>query len=432
MMTQRLSSGWRPGGDAVSLAGHHAIFGPLPGGRRAGSAPPGMAAVTPRGLVDAVAAAGLTGRGGAGFPTATKLAAVASGRGPAVVVVNGMESEPASRKDQALLAMAPHLVLDGAATAARAVGAGAVHLCLDGTRLAQIETVRRAVAERQQAGLDRIPVQVHEVPPGYVASEETALVRWLNTGLARPAVTPPRPAERGVRRKPTLVDNVETLAHLALIARFGPAWFRAAGCADMPGTMLVTVTGAATDPGVYEIDAGTLTGDVLALGGADPGGAVLIGGYFGTWHQVRDVAGLPLTAAGLRRVGGSPGAGVIFALPAGCCGIAETARILAYLAAQSAGQCGPCRFGLPAIAADLGQLAAGQPDSQLMERLARRLGVIPGRGACRHPDGAVRMTASGLRAFAADARAHAAGRPCRDARWRWSAEPARGPRAVRR
>jgi NADH:ubiquinone oxidoreductase subunit F (NADH-binding) len=249
LMTRRLTRGWRPDGP-LNLTAHHGLFGSLPEGITGRGASSGKVDALSRGLIDEVAAAGLTGRGGAGFPAATKLAAVASRRGPAVVVANGVESEPASHKDQALLALAPHLVLDGAAVAARAVGASEVHLCLDGTRLDQAQTIRRAAAEREQAGLGAVPVQVHGLPAAYVASEETALVRWLSTGWARPSVTPPRPAERGVHRKPTLVSNVETLAHLALIVRFGPAWFREAGCADLPGTMLITLTGAVTDPGV--------------------------------------------------------------------------------------------------------------------------------------------------------------------------------------
>jgi NADH:ubiquinone oxidoreductase subunit F (NADH-binding) len=401
----RLTAGWRTGRPA-DLSEHDARYGPMPDPGRGGQR-------GRRGLVDAVGAAGLTGRGGAGFPTGTKMSAVAARRGPAVVVANGMESEPASEKDQALLARAPHLVLDGAVLAAHAVGADVVHLCLDRTRTWQVDEVLRAVEERQRAGRDAVPVLVQELPRHYVASEETALVRWLNGGEAKPMTTPPRPFERGVQRRPTLIDNVETLAHVALIARFGPAWFRGAGRPEAPGTALVTMTGAVSDPGVYEIEGGTMVGEVLAMSGADEGSRfVLVGGYFGTWQHAREIASLPLTAAGLRPVGAAPGAGVVVVLPAGSCGLVATARVLDYLASQSAQQCGPCRFGLPAVADDFTQLAAGRPQGDLMQRLARRLGVITGRGACRHPDGAVRMAASALAAFAADVDAHAAGRPC--------------------
>jgi len=404
---RRLTAGWQNATRPAGLREHYDRYGPLPPDRQQ----------CPQALVDAVAAARLTGRGGAGFPTATKMRAVAERRGPAVLVANGVESEPASRKDQALLSRAPHLVLDGALLAARAVGADVIHVCLDQTRDQQAGIMLRAISERQRAGLGGVAMLAHGLPSRYVASEETAMIRWLNGGEAIPTTVPPRPFERGVGGRPTLVDNVETLAHVALIARYGPDWFGQVGDAGTPGTMLITVSGAVGYPGVYEIGAGSRLGDVLALcGGNGEDGAVLIGGYFGTWHATRDVACLPLSAPGLRDAGASPGAGVISALPAGRCGLAEAARILGFLAGQGARQCGPCMFGLPAVASDFAQLADGRPDGDVLKRLHRRLGAIGGRGACRHPDGAVRMAASALAAFAPDASAHAAGHPCVEAR----------------
>ena len=404
VITPRLTLDWQRADRAATLREHSARFGPLPWHTGRGSN---------HDLLDEIAAAGLTGRGGAGFPTATKMRAVAARRGPAVVVANGMESEPASEKDQALLARAPHLVLDGISVAAEAVGAAEAHLCLPRTRDWLVDTMLAAVEERQQAGTDRIAIAVHELPHHYVSSEETALVHWLNGGEAKPTSTPPRPFERGVGKRPTLIDNVETLAHVALIARYGAAWFREAGAGDATGTTLTTVTGAVSRPGVYEVEAGTRVGEILELAGLHEGSeAVLLGGYFGTWHDIAVVADLPFTAAGLRPAGGAPGAGVLFALPAGACGLAEAARIMRYLASQGAQQCGPCIFGLPAIADDLAQLAAGRPEGDPLSRMHRRFGVISGRGACRHPDGAVRMAASAVRTFGADAHAHARRRPC--------------------
>jgi NADH:ubiquinone oxidoreductase subunit F (NADH-binding) len=343
--------------------------------------------------------------------------AVAGRRGPAVVVANGMESEPASQKDHALLARVPHLVLDGAVLAAAAVGADAVHVCLPRAKPELAERVRFAVADREASGLAGAPIEVHGLPEHYVSSEETSLVRWLNGGEARPLGGMQRPFQRGVGRRPTLVDNVETLAHIGLIARYGPAWFRQAGLPDAPGTMLATICCAVASPGVYEVEVGTTIADLLAAGGAgEDVQAVLIGGYFGTWHDRRAVAELPMSKPWLQRAGASPGAGVLAALPGSACGLTETARILHYLAGQSAGQCGPCAFGLPAIADDFAQLAAGRPHGDVLARLERRLGVLTGRGACRHPDGAVRLAASALGTFAADTSAHARGMRCAPAR----------------
>jgi NADH:ubiquinone oxidoreductase subunit F (NADH-binding) len=408
LTAERLTAGWLGSSSPAGLAEHHDRFGPMP---RPAGRPRGGASW----LAAAAADAGLTGRGGGGFPTGRKMLTVAAGRGRAVVVANGMESEPASRKDEALLSLAPHLVLDGAVLAAEAVGAQTVHLCLSRLRPRLAGQLQAAVAERAQA--DPLPIEVHAVPHHYVSSEETALVHWLNGGEAKPVMAPPRPYESGVGRRPTLVSNVETLAHLALIARYGPRWFRQAGLPEAPGTMLVTTSGAVSFPGVREIEAGTAVGQVLAQSGvSDQAAAVLVGGYFGTWHDRDAIAGVPLAARDLRRIGGSPGAGVLVALPGTACGITETARVLAYLAGQSAGQCGPCTFGLPAIADDFARLAMGRVGEDLFERLERRLGTVSGRGACRHPDGATRLAASALTTFAADAYAHARQRPCAAAR----------------
>jgi NADH:ubiquinone oxidoreductase subunit F (NADH-binding) len=401
-LLSRLTVGWRDSSGPASLHEHDRRYGEMPRHARAAQH-----------LVEQIGAAGLTGRGGAGFPTGAKLRAVAERRGPAVLVANGMESEPASEKDQALLARTPHLVLDGIELAATAVGADTAYLCLPHGREWLADIAHAALNERRRAHLDRVPVEVVLAPHSYVASEETALVHWLNGGEAVPTMTPPRPYERGVRKRPTLIDNVETLAHIALIARYGPSWFRQAGVADAPGTMLATVTGAVSEPGVYEIVGGTRIGDLLVTAGAGSDiSSVLVGGYFGTWHPIAEAAALPMTKAGLSPAGGSPGAAVLFALGADRCGLEEAARILSFLADNSAQQCGPCMFGLPAIAEDLAQLAAARTGGDPLDRLHRRFAQIRGRGACRHPDGAVRMAASALTAFAADAHAHARRRPC--------------------
>ncbi|MFE0462359.1 NADH-ubiquinone oxidoreductase-F iron-sulfur binding region domain-containing protein [Kitasatospora sp. NPDC058965] len=401
----RLLSGWYATGRAADLADHLDRYGPPP-----------LHVAEPRGggsaLVRAVDEAGLTGRGGAAFPTGRKLRAVAEGRGLAVVIANGMESEPASAKDRTLLHLAPHLVLDGVALAARAVGARAAHLCV--ARADQVRELGAALAERDRHGLDRVPVQLHQLPHHYVSSEESALVSWLNGGDARPTSTPPRPFERGVGRRPTLIDNVETLAQLALIARYGPAWYREAGAPDAPGTTLVTLSGAIRRPGVYEAPSGTRLGDLLGLGGGPAArlSAVLVGGFFGSWLPVNAALGTRFAKADLAELGAGPGAGVLIALPAHACGLAETAAILAFLARNGAQQCGPCRFGLPAVAEDFAELTAGRFTPASLHRLQGRVELLPGRGACRHPDGAARLAATALRTFTADVERHLSLGPC--------------------
>ncbi len=377
----RLLAGWRRTGRPADFAEHLDRYGPLPLGE---SGPA---------LIDRIAEAGLRGRGGAGFPTAIKLRAVAVGRRRGVVIANGCEAEPASEKDHALLSVAPHLVFDGAQLAARAVGAVEVLLCV---HRADPLAASVAAALAQRHG-DPVPTRIVEVPGRFVASEESALVNFVNTGLAKPTTKPPRPAERGVRGRPTLVDNVETLADIALLAR-----------GHTLGGRLVTVGGAVRVPGVHEIPLDSTVGAVFTAAGGEtqPLQAVLAGGYGGRWLPLPAASGFSLGHNDFR------GLGLLLALPARACGIAETASILRYLADESARQCGPCMFGLPAIARDFAQLATGRVEAPTVHRLRGRLGVIPGRGACGHPDGAVRLAVSALHVFERDVHAHAMGRPC--------------------
>jgi NADH:ubiquinone oxidoreductase subunit F (NADH-binding) len=387
------------------LRGHLARYGRLPYRGR-----PGL-------LIEAVEQAGLTGRGGAAFPVHRKLSAVARARGRTVVVANGAESEPASHKDAVLLRAAPHLVLDGLQLAAEAVGAAEAHLYLHAGAAPVLD---RALADRAAAGLDRVPVRVTQAPPRFLAGQESALVSRLGGGPAVPVFVPPLVSERGLGGAPTLVQNVETLAHLALIARYGPRWFRALGTAAEPGSMLATVH---TEAGTRVIEA-EIGAPLRTLLPADASvQAVLIGGFHGSWLPAALLDTLTLDNQALRPHGAALGAGLIAALPAGRCGLAEAARVARYLAAESAGQCGPCLNGLPRMAAALAALAepaagpAGGPGARGaqaaladLERWTGPRNLVAGRGACNHPDGTVRFVRSTLAAFGAEIGWHARGR----------------------
>ena len=249
------------------------------------------------GLIRAVEQSGLTGRGGAAFPVHRKLAIVAQARGRKVIVANGAESEPASRKDNLLLRAAPNLVLDGLQLAAEAIGAGEAHLYL---HPGGSQEIARALAQRAAAGLDRVAVTVTEAPPRFLAGQESALVSRLGGGPAVPAFTPPRVSERGLGGAPTLVQNVETLAHLALIARYGPRWFRALGTSNEPGSMLVTVH-TASNTQVVEAELGVPLRSLIPA--AENAQAVLIGGFHGAWlpNDQHNHAGQPNAEQARRR-----------------------------------------------------------------------------------------------------------------------------------
>ena len=357
-------------------------------------------------LIQAVEQAGLTGRGGAAFPAHRKLAIVARARGRKVIVANGAESEPASHKDALLLRAAPNLVLDGLQLTAEAIGASEAYLYLHPGVSPEI---LRALNQRAAAGLDWLAVTIVEAPPRFLAGQESALVNRLGGGPAVPTFVPPRVTERGLGGAPTLVQNVETLAHLALIARYGPRWFRALGTAREPGSMLATVHDKDRSQ-VVEAEIGAPLRTLVNTEGAQ---AVLVGGYHGTWLPAGTVNTLTLDNQTLSQYGAAVGAGVIAALPADRCGLAEAARVVRYLAAESAGQCGPCLNGLPRMAAALAELAGQGPQnhrSQVRADLERWADLVTGRGACNHPDGTARFVRSALTVFAPEIGLHARGR----------------------
>ena len=332
------------------LAGHLATHGAL-------AVPTRDDAAWTAAVWRAVSESGLLGRGGAGFPAAVKWDAVRSGGRRPMVVVNAMEGEPASAKDKVLLAYSPHLVLDGADVAAAAVGASDIVICVTDDNGPTAASVTAAVAERARAGMAHRRISVERPPGRYVSGEESALVAWLNNRRALPSLRIDKSVPLAVGRRPVLVHNAETLSQVALIARHGPEWFRRAWL--------------------------------------DPS------------HLSTPYAPGPLAAAGA-----TMGVGIMVALPVTSCGIAETARIVRYMAGESAGQCGPCVFGLPAIADDLEQLAVGRAGADVLERIEVRAAVVDGRGGCRHPDGVVRLARTALAVFADDALAHGRGRPC--------------------
>lgn len=365
-------------------------------------------------LIATVEQAGLRGCGGAGFPTATKLRAVAGARGRAIVVVNAAEGEPASRKDRTLMEMLPHLVLDGAELAAQAVGADEIIVGVCENASASQRRAVTAIDERVRGARARVRTHVSLVPSGYVAGQESALVNYLGGGPARPTFTPPLPFERGVRRRPTLVSNAETLAHLALIARHGPAWFRQLGTPSQPGSALVTLSGPVSHPGVYEIEHGaSLVSLVDAAGGTtSPPRALLVGGYGGSWIGGELLPGVALSDEHLAAHGATLGAGVVALLSDDACVVAETARVARWLANQSSGQCGPCVYGLDAIATSVEELASGVRTGNAAQRIARLAALVRRRGACGHPDGAARFVTSALETFAPELSEHAQHGPC--------------------
>ena len=350
------------------------------------------------GLVDLLRRAGLTGRGGAGFDTATKIAAAQTSG--ARLVVNACDGEIGSAKDAWIVRHA----LDDLVAGARLVSPS-----------------RPAVyaAHRGSATADLLHARGHEVlgvPARYVSSEESSLVSLLHGGTARP-MTKRAPFVHGGRDgdgrriRPTLVLNAETLWRIAQIAEHGPAWFRGIGTDAEPGPRLVTVCGHVSAPRVVETAAGEPIEAILdAAGGADPEAEfVLVGGLSGAILAVRDAVSLTWSAADLTPHRASSGAGVVEVLDPARCPLDVVADLLATGAGESARQCGPCMVGLPALHDAWRDLLA-RPTPAALAAIETRIGLLPGRGACRHPDGIARLAASALTVLRPHLHAHAEGR----------------------
>lgn len=334
---------------------------------------------------------GLLGRGGAAFPVAIKLDSMPSSS-RVNVLVNGSEGEPASHKDRALMVAVPHLVIDGALVVARALGTDDITITVHDS--AAHESLVRAAHERR----DCESISIVRTRDGFVGGEIRAVINGLNTGSARPGGHRQLPHTHGVGRRPTFASNVETFAQIALLARMGVAEYARTGSPVEPGTSLVTLLGDVAQPGVLEVPNGTPLG-MLLPGRVDA--PVLIGGYHGTW--IRNAHDLTLTRTSLRDAGTPLGAGVIARPFASTCVLAEIAAVSRWFANESLGQCGPCFFGLPALAEDMQAFADGTASEGQADR---RMEQVRGRGACAHPDGAVQFMSSAIVALSDDIGAH--------------------------
>jgi NADH:ubiquinone oxidoreductase subunit F (NADH-binding) len=391
-----------PAQGAMTLRTHLTTHGPPPSAHRRHRREEGA-------LIDLVEQAGLGGRGGGAFPMAKKMRTVAAARGKPIVVVNATEGEPASLKDRTLLEALPHLVLDGAALAARAIGADEAIVCVCESAGVGLERTAHAIAERERLPGRWPRIVLTTAPEGYVAGHESALVNHLNGGPPKPTFSPPMPFERGVHRRPTLVNNAETLAHVALIARYGPRWFRELGLSEQPGSTLITLTGPVAYPGVYEVEYGASLSSLLDAAGGTKSRvrAALLGGYAGTWVDASVLLDLELSNVHLAPHGASLGAGVVLLLSEDACPVAETARITRWLASQSAGQCGPCVHGLAALADTFEQICKGVASKHAGARLEQLAALVGRRGACAHPDGTARFAMSAVDVFAQELTDHA-------------------------
>lgn len=376
----------------LDLAQHLAVHGLLP-------------RLTAKQLIAIVEKADVRGRGGAGFPFARKIKSVAESAhtdgSKTVVLVNAAEGEPGSAKDAMLLVRAPHLVLGGAVLAGRALRAHEIVVGVQGGSPGAASILEAAA----EAGMRR-QLRVVGLPGRFVSGEGGALVNAVNGRQPLPPGRKTRASSSGVDGLPTLLSNAETFAQLAVLALLGVDEYCSAGTEGEPGTVLLTVGGSARKPAVVETPTGVPLGAILDVCEATIGEGVLVGGYHGMWLPPASAATVPVSRGGMEMAGATLGAGVVAPLGEGTCPLGEVARVMSYLAAESSGQCGPCKLGLPGLARTLTSLVDGSGGMHALETARRSAAAVRGRGACRHPDGASRFVLSALNVFTDDVAAH--------------------------
>ncbi|HEY8656704.1 MAG TPA: NADH-ubiquinone oxidoreductase-F iron-sulfur binding region domain-containing protein [Candidatus Limnocylindria bacterium] len=371
-------------------------------------------ALEPEAIIAQIEAAGLRGRGGAGFPLARKLAAVraAAAGGPTYVVANAYDADPASPLAATLITRNATLVLDGLAIAAQAVGAQIAYLYLHPEAAAAQDAAARGLATRAGA-YGGLAIELVQGPGGFMGGEESALLAVLESRRAMARQRPPFPATQGLHLRPTLVSSAETLAAVPLIVAGGAAAFRATGTSASAGTKLVSVTGAVTAPGVYEVDFGTSLGDILAAAGGARGTirALHVGGPTGGILKAAR-SGVALDYESLRAVGTHLGSGQIRALADDVCVVREAAKLFGYLAKETCGICVPCRVGtkrvegiLDGITSQLGR----DDDLPWLAELGDHLGAFSLCGFGITSASIIRTT---LAEFPDDYRRHIADRTC--------------------
>ena len=388
----------------LDLEAHRDIFGPLP-------------RLSAEELISMSEQVDLRGQGGAAFPFARKLSAVvknteANDCAP-IVVVNAAEGEPGSVKDKMLMIRSPYLILSGAALVAEAIGAEEIVVGVSGNELAN-RSMEAAIAA--EPGLRKI-ARVVRLPDRFISGESGALVRGINGKRPVPPGRKVLASDFGVGDLPTLLSNAATFAQLAVLALLGPERFAAVGTPEEPGTVLLSVGGSAVHPAVVEVPTGVPLAAVLDICQAPAGDGVLVGGYHGMWLPAGTAYVVPVSREGLAAVGGTLGSGIVLPLGDGTCPLGEVSRIASYLAGESAGQCGPCKLGLPSIARALAALIDGSGGIEALDVARRSAAAVAGRGACSHPDGMTRFVLSALDVFTEDLAAHvfhsSCGRPVR-------------------
>jgi NADH:ubiquinone oxidoreductase subunit F (NADH-binding) len=354
--------------------------------------------------IEVIAASGLRGRGGAGFSTGRKWASVRdAGAGTRFVVGNGAEGEPATFKDRMLMRFDPYRIVEGAAIAAFAVGAGTVYLATKRSYQREVEALTRAAVEMSASGmLQELTVNIVEGPDDYLFGEEKALLEVIEGKDPLPRLLPPyelglfatdvaigweagtRPVSGRAESNPTVVNNVETLASAAHIMAKGVEWFRSMGTPASPGTVIATVVGDVTRPGVHEVEMGTPFSELLDLCGGPLAGRRYKAAFSGVSNAVlrADAFDTRLTYEDFAARGSGLGAAGFVVYDDSVNMTLVAYELSRFLAVESCGQCPPCKQGSVAITRDLARICNGEAGDEILGEIANRLRTVTDANRC--------------------------------------------------
>jgi NADH-quinone oxidoreductase subunit F len=351
----------------------------------------------PQEVIQTVMDSGLSGRGGAAFPTGRKWSFIPKGVLPTYIVINADESEPGAFKDRELMECNPHQLLEGVAITAYAIGCQEAFIYVRGEFLYIAEELDRAVVEAHRAGYlgenvfgsrYNIRIVVHRGAGAYICGEESALLDSLEGYRGFPRLRPPFPAIKGLYEKPTVVNNVETIANVPHIVRNGAAWFKSIGTEGSPGTKICSISGPVNRPGNYELELGTPFRHLLEVcaGGMRDGKklkAYIPGGASAPMVPNTDQnLDVPMSYEGYRTVGSVLGSASFIVIPDDVCILAAQLRLSEFFAHESCGKCIPCREGTPWLAQTVRRIENGHGREEDIPLLQDICDNIVGRAFC--------------------------------------------------
>ncbi|MEC9488105.1 MAG: NADH-quinone oxidoreductase subunit NuoF [Halanaerobium sp.] len=372
----------------------------------------------PEDVIEIIKESGLRGRGGAGFPTGVKWGLTAPGE-KKYLICNADEGEPGTFKDRLILEGDPHSVLEGMAIAAYAVGADEGYIYIRGEYPISIERIQRAIKQAEDLNLlgenifgsgFNIKLMVREGAGAYVCGEETALIESMEGDRGEPRVKPPFPGQAGLWGKPTVVNNVETLANVPVILEKGPEWFKGLGTEQTPGTKVFTLTGNINNEGLIEVPMGiTLREIIYDIGGGIPEGRgfklAQTGGTTGGCLP-EEFLDVPLDFDTLAEKGSSLGSGALLIMDDSHCVVDILKCFMKFFKHESCGKCTPCREGTTRLYNIFAKISRGEGERKDLEQAIRLSRVMQSSALCGLGQGAVNPVFTIFKYFKDEVEAH--------------------------